>query len=152
MRLKNISRVSLIALATLLTACGEKAPPAAAPSTPSTSPTPSATLASSAPLKLVRTLVVDTTAQEESNRYSGEVRARHETQLGFRTGGKIIERLVDAGARVKAGQALARLDPADAQLASAHAEANRALAAAELKRSQDLRAKNFISQAALDAK
>jgi RND family efflux transporter MFP subunit len=72
--------------------------------------------------------------------------------LGFRVGGKLVARLVDAGARVAPGQALARLDPADAQLTAAQAEASRALAAAELRRTQELKERNFISQAALDAK
>jgi RND family efflux transporter MFP subunit len=129
--------IPVLTLSLLVAACGEKAPPAAAqPAAP----------------KLVRVLVVGAAAQEDANRYSGEVRARYESTLGFRVGGKIVERLVDAGARVKPGQALARLDPADAQLAATQAEANRALAAAELKRTQDLRAKNFVSQAALDAR
>ncbi len=90
------------------------------------------------------------TAQEAV--YSGEVRARIETPLGFRVGGKLVERMVDVGARVKAGQPLARLDAADQRLAATQAEANRALAAAELQRTQELRQKHFISQAALDAK
>jgi RND family efflux transporter MFP subunit len=120
-----------------LVACGEKSPP---PEAQSVGP------------KLVRTLKVGAGETATENRYSGEVRARHETTLGFRVGGKIIERLVDAGARVKAGQPLARLDPADAQLTATQAEANRTLAAADLKRTQELKAKNFISQAALDAK
>jgi len=64
----------------------------------------------------------------------------------------LVERLVDVGAQVKAGQPLARLDPADQQLAAAQAAASGALAAADLKRTQELREKNFISQAALDAK
>jgi multidrug efflux system membrane fusion protein len=46
---------------------------------------------------------------------------------------------------VKAGQVLARLDPADAALQATQAEAQRALAAADLARYRDLKAKNFIS-------
>jgi RND family efflux transporter MFP subunit len=84
--------------------------------------------------------------------YSGEIRARHETTLAFRVGGKLVERLVDAGAVVKPGQALARLDPADLTLQAGQAEAQRALAEADAKRYRDLRAKNFISQSALDAR
>jgi multidrug efflux system membrane fusion protein len=80
------------------------------------------------------------------------VRARIETTLGFRIGGKIVERRVDTGAAVKAGQVLARLDPADAGLQSAQAEAQLALATADLARYRDLRAKNFISASALDAR
>jgi RND family efflux transporter MFP subunit len=120
-----------------LAACGEKSPP---PDVAQAGP------------KLVRALKVGAGGTALENRYSGEVRARHETTLGFRVGGKIVERLVDAGARVTAGQPLARLDPGDAQLTAAQAEANRSLAAADLKRTQELKAKNFISQAALDAK
>lgn len=120
-----------------LAACGEKTPP---PDAVSSGP------------RLVRAMKVGADGTAPAQRYSGEVHARHETTLGFRVGGKIVERLVDAGARVKAGQPLARLDPSDAQLTAAQAEANRALAAAELKRTQELKAKNFISQAALDAK
>jgi RND family efflux transporter MFP subunit len=134
-----LRRTSALAIAAALAvaACGEKSPP---PETKATGP------------RLVKALKVGAGDTAQSNRYSGEVRARYESTLGFRTGGKIVARLVDAGAHVAAGQPLARLDPADAQLAAAQAEANRALAAAELKRTQDLRAKNFISQAALDAK
>ncbi len=121
----------------LLAACGEKLPP---PDAVVTGP------------RLVKALKVGAGGTAHEQRYSGEVRARIESTLGFRVGGKLAERLVDAGARVKAGQPLARLDPVDAQLTVAQAEANRALAAAELLRSRELQAKNFISQAALDAK
>ena len=121
----------------LLAACGEKLPP---PDAVVTGP------------RLVKALKVGAGGTAHEQRYSGEVRARIESTLGFRVGGKLAERLVDAGARVKAGQPLARLDPSDAQLTVAQAEANRALAAAELLRSRELQAKNFISQAALDAK
>jgi multidrug efflux pump subunit AcrA (membrane-fusion protein) len=108
-----------------------------------------------APLKLVRTLKVgaDGTANSALDRaYSGEVRARIETTLGFRIGGKIVERRADVGQAVKAGQVLARLDPADAALQATQAEAQRALAAADLARYRDLKAKNFISASALDAR
>lgn len=104
-------------------------------------------------VRYVKTLLVHATTNAGANReYSGEVRARIESVAGFRVGGKIIARLVDAGASVKAGQALAKLDPSDAVLQSTQAEAQRTLAAAEAKRYRDLRAKNFISQSALDAK
>lgn len=121
----------------LLAACGEKTPPA---EKFDTGP------------KLVKALKVGAGATALDEAYSGEVRARIEAQLGFRIGGKLVERIVDVGARVRAGQTLARLDAVDQQLAATQAEANRSLAAAELKRTQDLRQKNFISQAALDAK
>lgn len=132
-----MKKLAILASFLALAACGEKTPP---PPTVPVGP------------KLVIAQKVGAGDTASEDRYSGEVRARHESTLGFRVGGKIVERLVDAGARVRAGQPLARLDPADAQLTAAQAEANRALAAAELRRTQDLKAKNFISQAALDAK
>ena len=86
--------------------------------------------------------------------YSGEVRARYETALGFRISGKIVERLVEVGDTVKSGQLLARLDPEDyrlrlmnaqAGLAAAGAEKNKA--AADLKRYSALLEKKLISEA-----
>lgn len=91
--------------------------------------------------------------------FSGDVRARVESRLGFRVGGKIVARKVDVGTIVERGQPLMQLDPQDLKLAQAQAnaglkaaESNRDLARAELKRYQDLREKNFVSQAVLDAK
>lgn len=91
--------------------------------------------------------------------FSGEVRPRVESRLGFRVGGKIVARKVDVGSAVKRGQVLMQLDPQDLQLAQAQAnaglnaaESNRDLARAELKRYQELREKNFVSQAVLDSK
>lgn len=70
--------------------------------------------------------------------FSGDIRARHESQLGFRVAGKIERRLVDVGARVDAGDVLATLDPADfrLQLAAAEAAARSAAADAELARAE----------------
>jgi membrane fusion protein, multidrug efflux system len=91
--------------------------------------------------------------------FAGDVRARVESRLGFRVGGKIVARLVDPGAVVKKGQALMRLDPQDLQLAQAQAQAglraaetSRDFARAELKRYQELKAQNFVSQTILDSK
>lgn len=91
--------------------------------------------------------------------FSGDVRARVESRLGFRVGGKIVARRVDVGAVVKRGQVLMQLDPQDLQLAQAQAnaglkaaESNRDLARAEMRRYQELREKNFVSQAVLDGK
>jgi multidrug efflux system membrane fusion protein len=91
--------------------------------------------------------------------YSGELRARYETDVGFRVGGKLVARAVDAGARVTKGQVLARLDPEDAHLAAqgataqlASAQSDFALAKSELERHADLLAKKFISQSAFDVK
>ena len=84
--------------------------------------------------------------------YAGEVRSKVEQALAFRVTGKVVERLVDAGAVVKPGQILARLDPVDTALGASAAEAQLALASAEAKRYRELRGQNFVSQAALDAR
>lgn len=91
--------------------------------------------------------------------YAGEVRARHESRLGFRIGGKILSRAVDAGARVRRGDLLATLEPTDfnlqvdaARAALAAAVADESLARAELARHQELLAKRYISQALYDAR
>ena len=46
---------------------------------------------------------------------TGDVQARVQTDLSFRVGGKIIQRMVDVGDRVSAKQVLAKLDPKDLQ-------------------------------------
>jgi len=91
--------------------------------------------------------------------YSGEIRARHEIDLAFRVGGKLAARLVDAGAEVKPGQALARLDPADLESAAAAARAQLAAAESDLETARSEReryagllARKFVSQAAFDGK
>lgn len=103
-------------------------------------------------LRPVLTQVLGETAGGEVVTYSGEVRSRHEMQLGFRIPGKIAARLVDAGTLVEPGDVLARLDPADTALSAAAAEAQLVLADAEAKRYRQLRVQNFVSQAALDGK
>ena len=118
--------------ALLIVACSKEVPPPAPP-------------------RPVAALVVGSSEASREQSFSGEVRARHETPLGFRIGGKITARLVDAGAVVKMGQPLARLDPADVALQASQAAAQLAQVDADTKRFRELRAKNFISQSALDA-
>lgn len=117
----------------LITACGKAVPPPEPP-------------------RPVLTSIVGANDERAAASYSGEVRSRFETPLGFRIPGKIAARLVDAGAKVKAGDVLARLDPADTALSAAAADAQLDLAAADLRRYRELRDRNFVSQAALDAK
>ncbi|WP_428423801.1 efflux RND transporter periplasmic adaptor subunit [Pararhizobium sp.] len=73
------------------------------------------------PVKVVEIAAIDTS---RTLSYSGTVRARTEMNLGFRVNGKITERLVDIGQRVKSGDLLARIDPSDYELALASAKAN----------------------------
>jgi RND family efflux transporter MFP subunit len=107
----------------------------------------------------VRALVLSAGSNQANAEFSGDVRPRYESRLGFRVGGKISARKVDVGAAVKRGTLLMQLDPQDLRLGQAQAQANlRAaqtnadLARAELKRYQDLRSQNFVSQAVLDQK
>lgn len=107
----------------------------------------------------VRTITLSAEHEDVLAQFSGDVRARIESRLGFRVGGKIITRKVDVGTMVKRGQVLMQLDPQDLQLAQMQssaglraAESNQYLASEELKRYKDLRAKNFVSQAVLDGK
>lgn len=87
----------------------------------------------------------------------GEVKARYDSQQGFRVAGKVIKRFVDVGDTVKKGQIIAQLDSADAKLAItanqadvAAAQSQVALAKANLTRQRQLLAQKFISPAALD--
>lgn len=104
------------------------------------------------PLRPTLTVLVGTGDGRTAQVYAGEVRSKIEQPLAFRVGGKIVERLVDAGAVVQPGQVLARLDPLDTGLAAQAAEAQRRLAEADLRRYRELREKNFVSQAAVDAR
>jgi len=107
----------------------------------------------------VRAIVLSSSNVDVNAEFAGEVVPRVVSQLGFRVGGKIVARKVDVGTVVKRGQVLMQLDPQDLQLSQAQAraslasaETNRDLARAELKRYQDLREKNFVSQTVLDSK
>ncbi len=110
-------------------------------------------------IRPVRAIVLAASDVAIDAEFAGEVRARVESRLGFRVGGKIVARKVDVGTLVKKGQLLMQLDPQDLQLSQAQAlaglraaETSRDLASAELKRYQELRSKNFVSAAVLDAK
>jgi RND family efflux transporter MFP subunit len=76
----------------------------------------SSTASSSAPKPVIVTTVQRSDALEQRS-FTATVRARVETDLGFRTAGKVVQRLVDVGDAVKAGQPIARLDAADYTLA-----------------------------------
>ncbi len=59
-------------------------------------------------------------AQEPRNAersFTGTVASRVQSNLGFRVPGKIVQRMVDVGQQVRAGQALMRIDETDLQLA-----------------------------------
>jgi RND family efflux transporter MFP subunit len=66
---------------------------------------------------LVRTAVVRD-GKPASRSFTGTVGARVQSEVGFRVPGKITERFVDAGEKVRRGQPLMRIDPADLELAA----------------------------------
>ena len=62
-------------------------------------------------------LVTATPVTGSERSFTGIVGAKVESNLGFRVPGKIVERLVDVGQQVKAGQPLMRIDDTDLRLA-----------------------------------
>jgi len=108
------------------------------------------------PVRAVKVVEVGSSAYGTAPEFAGEVKARVESRLGFRVAGKITRRQAEVGQHVQPGTVLAQLDPKDYQLAAEAARAqanaaltNRDLSAADLKRYQELRAQNFISEAEL---
>ena len=107
-----------------------------------------------APVRAVNVVRVNPDQQAEEVAYSGEIKPRYETALGFRVGGKLVERFVDVGDVVKAGSVLARLDPEDQKLNSQAVRSRLAAADAAYKqakgdytRYKDLYEQKFISRA-----
>ncbi len=140
MSLQNSTVPLLIALVALISGCSKPVPKVEE-------------------IRPVRAIQLGAQQAEVTAEFSGDVRARVESRLGFRVGGKIAARKIDVGSLVKRGQVLMQLDPQDLKLLQAQAQAalqaaqsNRDLARAELSRYQELRSKNFVSQAVLDAK
>ena len=136
------ARTVTLALPLLLGACLERAEPRVADAP--------------RPVQVVRAHLRPAT---ETRSYAGVIRARHAADIGFRAGGRITERTVDIGARVSAGQVLARLDPADlilarqaaaADLASARAQETQA--AADAGRSGILLRQGHVAAAMDDAR
>lgn len=68
----------------------------------------------------------------DSKRYTGIVQARVQSDLGFRVAGKILERVVSEGEKVRRGEVLLRLDPLDLDLSFAAQQANVEAAQARL--------------------
>jgi membrane fusion protein, multidrug efflux system len=88
---------------------------------------------------------------------TGEVQARFRADLSFRVSGRVLERLVDVGAHVNAGDVLARLDPAEQQAdfdaataAVAAAEAQLQVAQATFDRQSNLLSSGFTTRIAYD--
>ncbi|WP_374662113.1 efflux RND transporter periplasmic adaptor subunit [Inhella sp.] len=117
-----------LAAVALLTACSQAAPPTAPP------------------LRPVYVHAVESATSTET--LQATVQSRYEVELGFRSGGRVLERRVDAGARVQSGQLLARLDPTEQQQAVGAARAQ--LAAAEWDASQQASDASRLARLATD--
>ena len=90
--------------------------------------------------------------------FIGTVRARQRAELGFESGGRLAELMVDVGDRVRAGQVLARLEDSPAQWRLDKAQADRVAAVAalteratQLRQHEALAKDGIISAAALDS-
>ena len=89
---------------------------------------------------------------------TGDIQARVQTDLSFRVGGKIIQRMVDVGDHVTASQVLAKLDPRDLQTQVDSAKASVAAEQARLAQNQaafqrqaKLLPKGYTSQSEYDS-
>ena len=106
------------------------------------------------PVKVVEIAQADTTRKLD---YSGAVRARTEMNLGFRVNGKIVERKVDIGQKVKPGDVIARMDATDYILAVRRSQADLDAAEKQVQttelartRAQTLFNKNVTSKSQLE--
>jgi RND family efflux transporter MFP subunit len=116
MKTKRLVRNSgLIALIALLAACHDKQE-------------------TGADIRPVRTAVVGNGMYGDNLTYTGEIRARHESDLGFQVAGKLIVRPAEVGASVTVGTVLAQLDPADEKVAMGSAQSAVGAAQAEVAR------------------
>jgi RND family efflux transporter MFP subunit len=104
---------------------------------------------------MVQTVAFEARSPERT--FVATIRPRIESDLAFRVAGKVARRLVNVGDRVKAGDALASLDPVDLRLQQEQAEAeiraaNAALsqAEAELKRITTLIREGWSTASGLD--
>lgn len=109
----------LVGVALALAACKRK-PEAEAPS-----------------VRPVRTVIAAPSEAGEVVVLTGRVAAETEASLGFRIGGRMVERLVNVGDHVETGQNLAKLDPQDEVNALRSAQAALAAAQARLTQARD---------------
>ncbi|MEI9899464.1 MAG: efflux RND transporter periplasmic adaptor subunit [Hyphomicrobium sp.] len=107
----------------------------------------------------VRAAVVQLSAATETRSYTGTIKPRYESDLGFRVTGKIVERLVNIGDTVRPGMTLARLDATDYRLSVESAEAELTAAQSSLKQAEAdekryaaLNTKAWVSDASYDQK
>jgi multidrug efflux system membrane fusion protein len=107
----------------------------------------------------VRAASVTLSAATDTRSYTGTIKPRYESDLGFRVPGKIVERLVNIGDMVTPGMTLARLDATDYRLSLESAEAELKAAQSSLKQAEAdeqryaaLNKKTWVSDASYDQK
>lgn len=105
----------------------------------------------------VRAITLDRSDAGHQVTLSGRIAAQDEVAVSFRIGGRMIERPVNVGDRVRAGQVLARLEPMNernqrltAQAGLNAAVADQVRARDELTRQQSLIDEGFTTRARLD--
>lgn len=105
----------------------------------------------------VKAIVLKPQSGDIVRTFSGTVRARVESSIGFRVPGKILERKVNIGDTVTAGQVIAQLDNNDLLLTENSAKANVAAARTRLavakdayNRAKALLPKGYTAKAAVD--
>lgn len=113
-----VSRLCALAALLLLTGCGPEAATDAKPP------------------PLVRLESARTAPYVPKTSLTGIIAAAVVNDLSFRIGGRVVERLVEAGGRIEAGQLLARLDGQEQRSDLRRAEASLAAAEAQLKQAQ----------------
>lgn len=108
-------------------------------------------------IRPVKAIVVQEHSGDAVRSFSGDMRARIESTLGFRVPGKIVERLVNIGDEVKVGQVIARLDDKDLILSESSAKAavqsaksRLAVAKDALARAEKLQPKGYTPEAVVD--
>lgn len=137
----RVASLCAVLLATFLAGCQRDAGDAEAPP----------------PIRPVRVVTVDKLPGGETVTLTGTVQAKEDVSLAFRTGGQLIERLVNVGDTVEAGQVVARLDSEIEAQAVLAARANLAAARAQLadarntvERYEPLVARGFVARQQFD--
>jgi len=108
-------------------------------------------------IRPVRTVIAAKGESAETVVLTGHIQADDEPSFAFRLGGRVIERPVSVGDRVKAGQVLAKLDPENelsalrsAQSALSAAQAQLNYARADFERQRQLLANGHTPRARFD--
>lgn len=136
---RSFLSISAAALTVLISAC---------------TPEKEATKAEARP---VRVVTVDEHQAGQTVQFAGTVESQVQVELAFRIGGRVVERLVNVGDSIEAGQRIARLDSSDEENGLRAAEASFAAADGQLAearlnydRQRQLYSRQVVARAAVD--